>query len=166
MTSAEFIQRQFGNDNGESKSLSSIYKDGKGNIYSYGRHYPLLFKVGELTFINRLGLGFSNSTAKHINWAAQADRTAISVWLSGCNMYTWNNPENGNKVPALLSDHVYSDKTKELLRAVFADLEAELVDINKRISEKTRTDTKIYAALLEERADCVDRIASVRPYVK
>lgn len=168
MTSAEFIAKQFGNDNGETKTLSSIFKDGKGNIYSYGRHYPLLFKVGDLTFRNNSG--YSNTTAKHIGWAGQADRGAIDVWLSGCNIYTWNNPENSRKVPAILRNSMYSDDsdaiTEQLFTAVFADLEAELVDINNRIATKKRTDTAIYRSLIAERMDCVDRIASVRPYVK
>lgn len=172
MTSAEFIRRQFGNDDGKTKSLSSIYKDQRGNIYSYAHHYPLLFKVGELTFIN--ATGYSNTTAKHINWARQAEPGAINVWLSGCNQYSWRNPENVNKVPAILNalawygDNDASNYKAEarLLIAVFADLEAELVDINKRISEKKRTDTQIYRSLIAERNDCVDRIASVRPYVE
>ncbi len=174
MTSAEFIKRQFGNDDGKEKSLSSIWKDGKGNIYSYGRHYPLLFTVGGLTFRNCTG--YSNTTAKHINWAGNwnTGEIAIDVWLSGCNLYTWNNPENSGKVPALLNLAKYSDgsdpeadkKIEEaILKAVFADLEAELVDINKRIASKKRTDTAIYKSLIAERSDCVDRIAGVRPYV-
>lgn len=169
MTSKEFIERQFGNADGKEKSLSSIYKDGKGNIYSYGRHYPLLFKVGDLVFRNNSG--YSNTTAKHIGWAGQAEPGAIDVWLSGCNLYTWNNPENSRKVPAILRNSMYFDETPaeveaQLLAAVFADLEAELADINERIASKKRTDTQIYKSLMAERMDCVDRIASVRPYVK
>lgn len=164
MTSKEFIDRQFGNDDGQTKTLSSIFKDEKGNIYSYGRHYPLLFQVGELTFRNVVG--YSNTTAKHINWAG--GHGAIDVWLDGTNLYSWQNPENRDKVPYLLAEmsrgYMEYDEQK-LLKAVFADLEAELVDINKRIASKTRTDTKLYAALLEERSDCVDRIAGVRPYL-
>lgn len=164
MTSAEFIAKQLGNDNGKVKTLSSIYKDGRGVIYSYYLHYPLVFNLGELTFVN--ATGYSNTTAKHINWARQAaGSTRIDVWLSGCNQYSWNNPENYNKVPYMLANRDrFTDD--QILRAVFNDLEAELVDINKRIASKTRTDTKLYAALLEERSDCVDRIASTRPYVK
>ena len=50
---------------------------------------------------------------------------------------------------------------KALKKAVMFDLEEELKDINKRIGEKKRTDTQIYKSLLEERRDCIDRIASV-----
>jgi hypothetical protein len=169
MTSREFIQKQFGNADGKTKTLSSIFKDERGNIYSYGRHYPLLFKVGELVFRNNTG--YSNTTAKHIGWAGSVEPGAIDVWLSGTNLYTWNNPENSQKVPAILRNSMYfeqmpDDVKAQLLAAVFADLEAELVDINARIGAKTRTDTQIYRSLLAERSDCIDRIASVRPYVK
>lgn len=168
MTSAEFIRKQFGNNDGNEKRLSSIFKDGKGNIYSYGRHYPLLFKVGDLTFRNCAG--YSSTTGKHIGWAGGVDPLTIDVWVSGCNQYTWNNPENSRKVPAILRNSMYSENDAEieaqLFAAVFADLEAELVDINNRIATKKRTDTQIYRSLITERNDCVDRIASVRPYVK
>lgn len=166
MTSREFIAKQFGNADGKSKSLSSIYKDGNGQIYSYGHHYPLLFKIGELTFRNCSG--YSSTTGKHIGWAGGVEPLTIDVWLSGCNQYTWNNPENGQKVPKLLSLQLYGstpELEQALMTAVFADLEAELVDINKRIATKKRTNTAIYRSLISERSDCVDRIASVRPYV-
>lgn len=157
MTTREFINREFGVA-GQSKSMSSVYKDERGNIYSYGRHYPLLFQVGELTFRNVVG--YSNTTAKHINWTR--DQGAIDVSLSGCGVYTWNNP-GSNTVPYLLNSG--ADEAT-LLRAVFYDLEQELIDIEKRMLSKTRTNTKLYADLLRERIDCIDRIASVRPYVE
>lgn len=170
MKTVEFMQRQFGNNDNKEKYFSSVYKDGKGNIYSYGHHYPLLFSVGEgynkLTFRNCAG--YSPSTAKHILWAGQADPGAIDVWVSGCNQYSWRNSENVHKVPYILyNSKYYGLNTEEaLLKAVFADLEAELVDINKRLAEKKRTNTKVYAALLAERNNCTDRISSVKPYLK
>lgn len=172
MTSAEFISKNFGVASTKDRKCSSVFADNDGNIYSYGYHYPLLFKIGDLTFRNNTG--YSNTTAKHINWAGGVDPLTIDVWVSGCNQYSWRNSENAKKVPSLLyamshyATKGVDDKPleAELMRAVFADLEAELADINKRIASKTRTDTKLYAALLEERSDCVDRIASVRPYVK
>lgn len=36
-------------------------------LYSYGKHYPLLFKVGDVYFSNNRW--YSNSTAKHIWYA-------------------------------------------------------------------------------------------------
>lgn len=170
MTSREFIQRQFGNADGESKTLSSIFKDGKGNIYSYGSHYPLLFSVGGLNFRNNVG--YSNTTGRHISWSRDVD--AIDVWVTGCNVYTWRNPESKRKLPYLLYNYVNDYKIttsnnilrpvteKDLMRAIMADLQAELADITKRIDSKTRTDTKIYAHLVYERNDCLNRISTVR----
>ena len=171
MTTAEFIQKNFGVPITKDRKCSSVFADNDGNIYSYGYHYPLLFKVGELTFRNNTG--YSNTTAKHINWAGGVDPLAIDVLVSGCNQYSWRNQENAKKVPALLyamshyATKGVDDKPleAELMRAVFADLEAELVDINSRIATKKRTDTQIYRSLIAERNDCVDRIAGVRPYV-
>ena len=134
MTTQEFISRQFGNANGENKSLSSVTKDGNGNIYSYGRHYPLLFEIDGVNFVN--ATGYSNTTAKHINWARQAEPGAVSVWLDGCNLYTWNNPENRDKVPALLSLAQYGmtpEIKTALKRAILRDLENERADIQDRI---------------------------------
>lgn len=169
MTTRQFIERNFGVESNKDRKCSSVWADNKGNIYSYGQHYPLLFKAKGLIFRNCAG--YSSSTAKHINWAGGFG--AIDVWVSGCNMYTYNNPENANKVPAILRNLRYyqdSDASNykaedRLISAVFADLEAELVDINNRLSTKTRTNTKVYADLIAERNDCVDRIASVRPYL-
>lgn len=80
MTSRDFIRKQFDNSDGKEKFLSSIMKDGDGNIYSYGRHYPLLFKLEGLTFVNTRG--YSATTGRHIAWAKQAaDYQAISVKL-------------------------------------------------------------------------------------
>jgi len=143
-----------------------VYADTKGNIFSYGRHYPLLFKAKGLTFRNCVG--YSNTTAKHIGWAGMADPLHIDVWVSGCNQYSWSNSENNGKIPQLLDAMRYADDTEaleqQIVDQVMTDLDAELIDINNRIASKKRTDTKIYKALLDERWDCLDRIASVRPY--
>lgn len=166
MTSAEFIKRQYGNANGETKSLSSIFKDQIGNIYSYGRHYPLLFEIDGVNFVNNTG--YSNSTAKHINWARQAEPGAIAVWLDGTNLYTWNNPENRQCVPALLQDLAYNpekpETIKALKKAILRDLENERVDIYNRMESKTRKNTKLYESLIVEMTDCVKRLELVKGF--
>ena len=45
----------------------NLFTDSNGTMFSYGYHYPLLFKVNELNFINTIG--YSNTTAKHISYA-------------------------------------------------------------------------------------------------
>lgn len=82
MTSRDFIIKQFGNDDGKTKYLSSIVKDGNGNIYSYGYHYPLLFNIAGCAVINTRG--YSNTTGRHIHWAwSAAGSDAIGVELAG-----------------------------------------------------------------------------------
>lgn len=48
--------------------VSSVRYDGE-RLYSYGPHYPLLFKVGTYWVCN--DRGYSNTTARHISYARQ-----------------------------------------------------------------------------------------------
>lgn len=161
MTTAQFISKNFGVASAKDRSCSSVWADHNGNIYSYGYHYPLLFEIGGLIFRNRTG--YSNTTARHIHWASGFG--AIDVWLSGCNMYSWSNAENHDKVPALLR-HAWPDMPAATLtalkQAIMADLSAELDNINERIASKKRTNTQVYQMLITERDDCIGRIATVK----
>lgn len=165
MTTQEFIKRNYGIASDKDRKCSSVWADYDGNIYSYGRHYPLLFEVDGVNFIN--ATGYSNTTAKHINWARQAEPGAIDIWLSGCNQYTWRNPENGAKAPHLLylAHYGMTDDIKSgLKKAILADLEAERANIQERIDSKKRTDTAIYRSLVDEMQDCVKRLELVRGF--
>lgn len=71
MTTKDFIVKNYGGTKG-SKYFQSVMLDRYGNIYSYGVHYPLLFKVHGKDYINVAG--YSNTTSKHIGWAWQAAR--------------------------------------------------------------------------------------------
>jgi hypothetical protein len=78
MTSKEFIARCAEKiERGESinnKSCSSIFAHGD-TIYSYGTHYPLLFRVqklnGQKVWVVNDG-GYSATTGKHVGWAISA----------------------------------------------------------------------------------------------
>lgn len=79
MTTAEFIEKAFYNET-KKRSCSSVFAE-NGIVYSYGYHYPLLFKVAGHTFINTAG--YSVTTARHIHWARQAvNYEATEVELS------------------------------------------------------------------------------------
>lgn len=69
MRTAEWIGKNAGRE-GRQKFFSSVLKGSDGTIYSYGYHYPLLFKINNLWFVNRTG--YSVTTSKHINWAYSA----------------------------------------------------------------------------------------------
>lgn len=150
MTSAEFISRQLGNNDGKTRTLSSIYKDGRGVIYSYYKHYPLVFNVKGLTIVNTRG--YSNTTAKHINWAWKAaDYVAVGVDLQGCNQYSWSNPENRNRVPYMLSErangYIGAATDDMILEAILEDLTVQKDAILKSMEVKKRKDTAIYSGL-------------------
>ena len=63
---------KFGTTRSEDKYYGNILLDKYGQVYSYGKHYPLLFKVGSYTFINVYG--YSSSTGKHISIAVYVDK--------------------------------------------------------------------------------------------
>jgi hypothetical protein len=77
MTTKQFIDDTFGVPSNTNRKCSSVFADTDGNIYSYGYHYPLLFKVDGLTFRNTSG--YSTTTAKHISYCSRFD--AIDVEL-------------------------------------------------------------------------------------
>jgi dihydroorotate dehydrogenase len=55
----------------------NLFTDGNGTMYSYGHHYPLLFKVNGLKFIN--AMGYSNTTAKHISHARSLAQHEVHI---------------------------------------------------------------------------------------
>ena len=55
----------------------NLFTDGNGTMYSYGHHYPLLFKVNGLSFVNVRG--YSNTTAKHISYARAEARHEVKL---------------------------------------------------------------------------------------
>ena len=76
MTTREFINANFG-QSGRSKDCSSVHKDQDGNIYSYGYHYPLLFKINGHNVRNVRG--YSSTTARHILWSRDIDAIDIEM---------------------------------------------------------------------------------------
>lgn len=70
MTTREFIERQYLNGDGKERTESSVVKDGRGWIYSYGYHYPLMFNLYGYNFVNTEP--WSTTTARHRHWALQA----------------------------------------------------------------------------------------------
>ena len=55
----------------------NLFTDGNGTMYSYGFHYPLLFEVNGLKFIN--AMGYSNTTAKHISHARSLAQHEVHI---------------------------------------------------------------------------------------
>lgn len=81
MTTAQFIAKTYGTTSNRDRQCSSVFTDNDGNVYSYGYHYPLVFKVAGHNFINTAG--YSTTTGKHIGWAWQAvDYNATAIELN------------------------------------------------------------------------------------
>lgn len=142
MTSRDFIKREFGNADGNDKAHSSIKKDGLGNIYSYGSHYPLLFTVNGFTFRNVRG--YSNTTAKHISWCWGFD--AIDVVLD----------EQASEVVARLFA-TEPDKMREVNRCLYLQLR-ELMD---KMESKKRRDTWVYRDLQRQHEQVYNNINAI-----
>lgn len=122
MTTLEFIEKTFGAQSERIKECSSVFTDRDGNVYSYGYHYPLLFKVGGLVFVNTTG--YSSTTNRHIYWAKQAvGYECVSVEL------------NGDRLPGLTLERI-----RELLGA-------QVVEAKAKMDAKKRKNTQVYAFL-------------------
>jgi hypothetical protein len=83
MKTVDFIEKQAGIIREGGRSLgkcASVFAEG-GTIFSYGYHYPLLFRLTRengkvIMVLNRAG--YSNTTAKHIGYAGRfSDISAI-----------------------------------------------------------------------------------------
>lgn len=68
MKTRDFISNRL-NVTGKIGRCSSVTQGTDGTFYSYGPHYPLLFKVQGLGWVANVR-GYSNTTAKHIGYAS------------------------------------------------------------------------------------------------
>lgn len=133
MTTREFIGKCVHGYIANERTCSSVYFDGK-HIYSYGTHYPLLIQVAGKWILN--DAGYSNTTAKHINWA------------SGYADYTLNIP-NGRSAER--------NDPQGLLEIANKELES----LQSTYDSKKRKDTKVAASLLQR----IETITKTRDFL-
>lgn len=132
MTTRDFIAKTYGITSNRDRHCSSVFTDYNGNVYSYGYHYPLLFKVAGTTFINTRG--YSSSTAKHIAWAQSAVGYGNYVKV-----------ELNRDDARVISASYTSDQDKLF---VLARATAEMVaNATEARDAKKRTDTQVYEHL-------------------
>lgn len=139
MTSREFIQRQFGNNDGKEKWCSSILKAANGDIYSYGYHYPLLFTINGQVFRNVRG--YSVTTAKHIGWCYGFGALSIEV--------------------DTFSNFNYLDDDQKL-HAIYVTMGKKAENLRKQLESKKRKDTQIYESLEAQLNDTIFALDKVR----
>jgi len=86
MRTQEFIEKYQGVQPDNTKWCSSVMLSTNGNFYSYGLHYPLLFRFGSYWLVNTSG--YSVTTSKHIGWAR--DCADFEVKLNGSDLSAEN----------------------------------------------------------------------------
>lgn len=141
MTNGEFIEKAFYNQT-KKREHGNLFSDSKGNIYSYGYHYPLLFTASDndsLAFVNTTG--YSNSTSKHIGHAhAATNYTAIAVELNGASL-------------PLTLDEIHSK------------LGAMVVELKSEMDKKKRKDTQVYSYLQSRFDRALENYNKVKEYL-
>lgn len=143
MTTRDFIYKVL---KGETRKdfCSSVYAstdaDGQVTVYSYGYHYPLAKIINGVGFVNNRG--YSNTTAKHINWAFDA----ISDIVGYANTYG---------VPLTDGDSL----TK---RGLLSSATRELERITKEMASKKRKDTQVYANLERDQQKMAEAVKAVK----
>lgn len=135
MTTQDFIAKTYGTTSDRERRCSSVFADYRGNVYSYGYHYPLVFNVDGLDFVNCTG--YSSTTAKHIAWAKRAVPNAIEVWLP----------------PRTFFDGAVDYNLDDMISA----LHSEERDIVRRMRATKRKNTAKYQALCAEHIDNITR---------
>ena len=134
MTTQDFIAKNIGKTPKQDRFCSSVFQSTRGDFYSYGYHYPLLFKVGAYWFINTQG--YSSSTGKHIGWAKGAiDYKYHAVKLTRYSTYNIAHVKNYTieTITAELTSELngYKTRLKALSKRAWRQREYLLADIAK-----------------------------------
>ena len=124
MTTRDFIAKTYNTTATRERRCSSVFTDYDGNVYSYGYHYPLLFTIEGLTFINTSG--YSSTTIRHIAWA----KRAVGYSYIGVEL-------NGARLPLTLDD-------------IEAKLGAKVVELKSEMDSKKRKDTQVYRSIEQD----------------
>lgn len=121
---------------------NSLMQDGHQNVYSYGIHYPLLFRVGDKVLLN--DIGYSNTTSKHIGHARDVEPDAIRVKLY---------PERegyGSGYTHIGRMLWYNDDAGDVLDEIIGGMQHHLSDLVDKMEAKKRKDTQVYASIEHE----------------
>lgn len=129
MRSKDFITKYFGKQDGKLRTCSSLLKDTQGNIYSFGFHYPLLFKVKSVsnTTLNFLNItGYSQTTRRHIGYCTELAEYFVKL-------------PNGSTTNSLSPSFT--------IDAITEALTSEIKQLESSMKAKKRKDTNIYKEL-------------------
>ena len=139
MNNKTFIDKAFWGNTRKEHNNWSLKVDSHQNVYSYGIHYPLLFRVGDKVLLN--DIGYSNSTSKHINLASEVEPDAIRVKLY---------PERegyGSGYTHIGRMLWYNEDASAISDEIIGGLQHHLSDLVDKLEAKKRKDTQVYASL-------------------
>lgn len=120
MTTRQFITRAF--NERKTGKCSSVFAE-NGDIYSYGYHYPLLFRIKGQAVRNVRG--YSNTTQRHIMWSRDVDAIDVHCY----NTFRLFGGENSDDI-ALIS--------------LIASQTDYVESIKRQMDAKKRKDTQVY----------------------
>lgn len=134
MRTKDFIYKQsklLGDTTAKSCHTASVCFS-NGIIYSYGTHYPLLFKVGSKVFRNIRG--YSATTGKHISYAG---------YCSDYDVIIPNTQYYG------MSNNLDKKSIKEYLRAEKKEIKKEIKELSSRAWKQKEIKEKRLAEIEE-----------------
>lgn len=139
MTTADFIKKTYNTNNdkwsdkyGTERWCSSVMTDKNGIVYSYGKHYPLAFRVMGNDYINEAG--YSSTTSKHIGWAKRALGYDNYIGVS----------LNRDEVQVIASEYTSPEHKLDTIRTA---LEREIKELIELRDSKKRKDTAVYYSI-------------------
>lgn len=132
MTTRDFIAKTYDTPATKERFCSSVYTGYDGTVYSYGRHYPLAFHLRGLDFVNNRG--YSNTTAKHINWAQSAigygNYINVKLWRKDIDEF-----------------NAFGATEDDKLKVVLTALEREIHELKDLADSKKRKNTAVYYSI-------------------
>ena len=128
MTTHDFITSAF---NGKTKiqKCASVFID-NGAVYSYGYHYPLLFKVNGKVIRNVRG--YSSTTGRHILWS----RGVNAVDIHTLNSFRLGHDDNENLL--------------QLVRGQIQYVEGCELRISHHRTMKRRENTRVFTGMVRD----------------
>lgn len=143
MSTAEFIEKYLRGTTRKDFCSSVVgYEDlnGERTVYSYGKHYPLAKIINGYAFVNNAG--YSNTTAKHINWAHSATADIVGY-------------DNVFSVPLSNGDGLD-------VQGMLSSTRRALTEVQQAMASKKRKDTQVYKFLEHQEVRLMQTLQAVK----
>lgn len=130
MKITQFIEKYKGKKPKKTRWCASVMQNSEGDFYSYGYHYPLLFKALGKWWLNTSG--YSHTTASHIHWARENGKPDYEIKLRQAIMSLPYRELEHNKREILM------DSAKDERRDLLVDIERRRKGSQKYEADKKR----------------------------